>query len=954
MDQNVRNGARRRSGHQDSFATPIRRRSSKKSSSSDRHGKIYVEGFREKTIRTVTPDGSSPSSERDGRSSSERAPLRSTSTPDSVRRSNEFVKSSGTSSYADPLRHQPGGERGGRLIDEHNSDSSPNSVVAKARQRLGSITSSSVSKPVNDSSSIGYPSIMQAASTQPTPSRQKLVKSPPHPLSPTSLQRGDGTRDRAPLSPVNSDHSKILQLMNVTCGRMNGILFFRTPESSDWSSGYCAINVASGSLIYQEQRKSTPSNRTLIPDLRGCNVQTRVDEGTQQQYLSVSAASSRLTIQIRPSVPETLNSWLAALLCWQPLAPKGAQGKLPKPQPSTLSHRTRDGRRASEGTVGKMAIIKVGKLQLWEGWHHCESKLQSNVPSSSPQRALRSSWRRVSFILHENGQFKLLDESGGQPLFTINLPTLSRSAVQQLDPSVLDAEYTFAVYYQYTAHPSSETPAKSVFFGLDSRVSYEVLFVLLRGFATPVLYSTLPRSLVPEMDSNHESLQLNKAKAEMFRVERQLDMRVTEGKLQSSALNKDQLSSRSKMSQSVPGDTYAEILLDGEVRARTAIKTGQPFWREEFIFNDVPPSLSRVSVLIRSRDPSEKEWTMIARDSSALTLQEGDPFPVDGDIEVSSHDRAFGEVTVQLDDLVRGEEVERWWQISDSRGQKCGELFMKIRLNETIVLMSEDYAPLLDLLKTFSNGLTVQIAQALPTETKRISEVLLNIYQVSGESLDWLRALIEDEIDGIDRGDASQRLRYVNRIHSQESYDSASERELLVREVGRTATLEANLLFRGNSLLTFALDAHCRRLGKDYLEETLGPKLREIDETQPNCEVDPNRVENPQELERNWQTLFSLTANIWEAILVSTRATRKPVPRPILIFWQASPARCPPEMRLLFRHIRSCAEDRYGDWIRTVSYSSVSGFLFLRFFCPAILNPKLFGLMKGTTNFKMA
>lgn len=61
----------------------------------------------------------------------------------------------------------------------------------------------------------------------------------------------------------------------------------------------------------------------------------------------------------------------------------------------------------------------------------------------------------------------------------------------------------------------------------------------------------------------------------------------------------------------------------------------------------------------------------------------------------------------------------------------------------------------------------------------------------------------------------------------------------------------------------------------------------------------------------------------------------------------AAKAKCPIELRRIFRHVRACAEDRYGDFLRSVSFSSVSGFLFLRFFCPAVLNPKLFGLMKG-------
>jgi hypothetical protein len=146
--------------------------------------------------------------------------------------------------------------------------------------------------------------------------------------------------------------------------------------------------------------------------------------------------------------------------------------------------------------------------------------------------------------------------------------------------------------------------------------------------------------------------------------------------------------------------------------------------------------------------------------------------------------------------------------------------------------------------------------------------------------------------------------------------------------MGNNAKLEANLLFRGNTLLTKALDYHMKRLGKEYLEEVLSEKLREIDERDYECEVDPNKIEGRHELERSWRRLINLTEDIWRSIYNS-------VPR------------CPQELRLIFRHIQACAEDRYGDFLRTVKYSSVSGFLFLRFFVPAVLNPKLFGLLKG-------
>jgi hypothetical protein len=53
-------------------------------------------------------------------------------------------------------------------------------------------------------------------------------------------------------------------------------------------------------------------------------------------------------------------------------------------------------------------------------------------------------------------------------------------------------------------------------------------------------------------------------------------------------------------------------------------------------------------------------------------------------------------------------------------------------------------------------------------------------------------------------------------------------------------------------------------------------------------------------------------------------------------------------MRGLFCNIQAKVFGTYpADKITTVRYTAVSGFLFLRFFVPAILTPKMFGLVDG-------
>lgn len=822
-------------------------------------------------------------------------------------------------------------------MEEVVRDRSPSGIAPKGRSRLGSVNaiSATTSADSSESSSIGFPSIVGFQQT--TQQRHRLVKSPPRPLSPAADKL---LATAPPMASPSTDTARILQLMKTTTGRMHGILSVRTTKSGAWVTGYCAINVASGNLVYQ--MKGDPSHaKTLIPDLRGCKVRTQTDQESQSSFLEISTRALSSCVHLRPHVPETFDSWLAALLCWQPLRPRESHNRMHLPQASwAKSKRNSDRRRNSTiHLIRDAAIIKVGKMLHWDH-HDVRVSSPSVTRRISTYKQLRSAsgthWRRVSCTLQENGLLKLYLESDTSLLHILPLSSLTRSAIQRLHPTVLEDEFCIAIYPQYGAASADIIDTKQpIYLSLESRVLFEVWFVLLRAFAVPELYG-------PEQPSLRASVDLSVAEKQqiydfenLFRVEKLLSLRIIEAKIHSpeaathSTKKSDKLKSPTNHDWT-NGDYHAEVLLDGEVRGRSATKPGtsNPFWREDYEFIDLPPALSSAAVALKSRGLGQKDWISFSDDHFEYNNGDVDNLGKVADIQAAPLDVIVGTVNIETEEMDRNRDYEQWWPLANESKELVGGILMKVRVDEIVVLMSRHYEPVSDLIHSFSNGLTQQIASAYPGDGRRLHETLLNIFQYSGRAGDWITSLIEEEIDGVHKDLPAPRYRYSRRIASNDSYDSVVEREMFLRDMGKNATQEANLLFRGNSLLTKSLDFHMRRLGKEYLEETLGERIRDIDESDPDCEVDPNRIRNKEDLLRNWRNLIALTEGIWMSI-------------------KSSPNRCPPELRGIFRHIRSCAEDRYGDFLRTVSYSSVSGFLFLRFLCPAVLNPKLFGLLKG-------
>lgn len=551
------------------------------------------------------------------------------------------------------------------------------------------------------------------------------------------------------------------------------------------------------------------------------------------------------------------------------------------------------------------------QLLLWDKGAPFSPRSIVRRPSTRDLRSAKSCWRRVSCILSENGDFKLLTENDTKLLSVIQLSQLSRCAIQRLERSVFEEEYCIGIFPQYTQDSTQLSIFRPVYIAVDSRLTYEVWFCLLRAFTVPEIYGGLD-------EYNEQGVLLDTfPSADVFRLEKSLTLRVIEAKVRKPISAEGQQHQNKPIGKEIDlsiGDYFAEVILDGEIRARTITKlqTRNPFWREECEFRDLPSRLPQLSIVLKQiENPLVGRHGFLSSSSIHTTSQ---PIQI-----------VCGTVEINSDKLDHGKDNESWWPILDDQQEPLGEMFLKIRHDELVVLQEKDYKPISDLLHNFGNGLTLQMAQVIPSNLRPLAEILMNIFQVSGHAREWLTSLVEEEMDGIDKEIPVRRARWSRRMGSNEH--STSEREQSVRDMGKSLQGEANLLFRGNSLLTQALDFHMRRVGKEYLEEVLSDKILEIEAINPDCEVDPSRIANGEDIAKNWTMLITLTTDIWKSISVSA-------------------TRCPPELRQVMKYIRAVAEDRYGDFLRTVAYTSVSGFLFLRFFCPAILNPKLFGLLR--------
>ncbi|CDK29939.1 unnamed protein product [Kuraishia capsulata CBS 1993] len=194
--------------------------------------------------------------------------------------------------------------------------------------------------------------------------------------------------------------------------------------------------------------------------------------------------------------------------------------------------------------------------------------------------------------------------------------------------------------------------------------------------------------------------------------------------------------------------------------------------------------------------------------------------------------------------------------------------------------------------------------QSSSNDLETLSSILLDSFQSLGIETELFAALRETAMKPLDS------MTRQNRVNAK-----------------TTSPNSLNTVFRGNSALTKCLEMYFLRVGHEYLEKVIGPFVQRISDKNIDCEVDPRAGGGDAVAKTNLGHLTDYVNELWELMY----STTNDLPRQIK-----------DQLTFLRKDVENSVEP---DDIKT-PLNALSAFIFLRFMCPALLNPKLFFLAK--------
>ncbi|XP_053154401.1 ras GTPase-activating protein 1 [Hemicordylus capensis] len=246
----------------------------------------------------------------------------------------------------------------------------------------------------------------------------------------------------------------------------------------------------------------------------------------------------------------------------------------------------------------------------------------------------------------------------------------------------------------------------------------------------------------------------------------------------------------------------------------------------------------------------------------------------------------------QLSRLQKGQATDEWFQLSSHiplKGIEPGSLRVRARYSMEKIMPEEEYIEFKELVLQKELHVVYALSHVCGQDRTLLASILLKIF-------------LHEKLEAL-------LLRTLN------------DREISMED-------EATTLFRATTLASTLMEQYMKATATRFVHHALKDSILKIMESKQSCELNPSKLEKNEDVNTNLSHLLSILSELVEKIFMAAEIL-------------------PPTLRYIYGCLQKSVQNKWPA-NTTMRTRVVSGFVFLRLICPAILNPRMFNIISDS------
>ncbi|GIX69364.1 ras GTPase-activating protein 1 [Caerostris extrusa] len=235
---------------------------------------------------------------------------------------------------------------------------------------------------------------------------------------------------------------------------------------------------------------------------------------------------------------------------------------------------------------------------------------------------------------------------------------------------------------------------------------------------------------------------------------------------------------------------------------RTQVKCPpDPIWEEDFILEDIPSDITSFAITLYNKGKRSK------------------------DMEIA-------DVTVELENLISGEEIEDWFPLGGLTPpirEDWGSLRVRIRYIHEVIMPLAEYNALKELIMEEDLEVVSVLADLCHRDRTPLANAVLRVFRYEKKEAMLLKTMNDREIQFED---------------------------------------DTTTLFRSASLTTTLMDHYMRSTANGFLQQAVQDFILKVMDSRQSCELNPSKLESPIEACTNAENMLGLLDEVIESIFL--------------------------------------------------------------------------------------